>query len=144
VKEAFVQNGFTDLHKQLGDAILKKLTASKDKLACVVSWDPKSDKDTPNVAIDGKRIKQIEIPPDGIHGQISLKFVMDDGKEIYSQMGNMKTACGDAGKPVFATSDPVVRALWNYLLFQYDGSKGVHNPRFARNVLLTTIEAMSK
>jgi hypothetical protein len=80
----------------------------------------------------------------GIHGQISLKFILQDGKAVYSQMGNIKDACGDQGKPVFATSDPVVRALYNYLLFWYDGSKGVHNPRFTRNVLIATINEMSK
>lgn len=68
----------------------------------------------------------------------------EDGKVIYSQMESIKDACGDQGKPVFATSDPVVRALWNYLLIWYDGSKGVHNPRFTRNVLVSTLEALSK
>lgn len=143
VKEAFVQNGTDELLKQLAAAISKKLMGDKDKIACVTSWDPKADKDTPNTPIDGKQIKSIEIPP-GIHGQISLKFIMQDGKEVYAQLGNVKDACGDQGKPVYATSDPAVRALWNYLLFTYDGSKGVHNPRFARNVLLATIGAISK
>jgi hypothetical protein len=92
---------------------------------------------------DGKQIQAVEIPP-GIHGQISLKFIMQDGKVVYSQMGNIKDACGEQGKPVFATSDPVIRALYNYLLFWYDGSKGIHNPRFTRNVLIATINEMSK
>ncbi len=143
VNEKEVQKATQDLLKQLSDAVAKKLMASKDKVACVTSWDPKKDKDTPNIAIDGKQIKSIEIPP-GIHGQISLKFIMQDGKEIYSQLGNVKDACGEQGKPAYATSDPVVRALWNYLLFTYDGSKGVHNPGFTRNVLMATINEMSK
>jgi mono/diheme cytochrome c family protein len=143
MREAFVQSGTVELLKQLATAVEKKVLAVKEKIACVTSWDPKTDKDTPNTAIDGKQIKAVEIPV-GIHGQISLKFVMQDGKAVYSQMGNIKDACGDQGKPVFATSDPVVRALWNYLLFEYDGSKGVHNPSFTRNVLLTTISSISK
>ena len=44
----------------------------------------------------------------------------------------------------FLSFDPVVRALYNYLLSWYDGSKGVHNPRFTRNVLIATINEMSK
>jgi len=143
VKESFVQTGTEVLHKQLAALIVKRILASKEKIACVTSWDEKTDKDTPNTAIDGKQIKSVEIPP-GIHGQISLKFVLQDGKAVYSQMGNIKDACGEQGKPVFATSDPVVRALHNYLLFWYDGSKGVHNPRFTRNVLIVTINEMSK
>jgi hypothetical protein len=144
VKEAFVQNGFSDLHGQLGDVILRRLTASKDKIACVVAWDPKTDKNTPDMAIDGKQIRQIEIPPDGIHGEIALVFTMQDGRKIYSQVETMKDGCGEAGKLVYPVTDPVVRAMWNYLLFQYDGSKGVHNPRFARSVMLATIDAISK
>lgn len=143
LKEAFVQTGTVELQRQLAAAVEKKILAVKEKIACVTSWDPKTDKDTPNTAIDGKQIKAVEIPV-GIHGQISLKFTLQDGEEVYSQIGNIKDACGGQGKPVFATADPVVRALWNYLLFEYDGSEGVHNPRFTRNVLITTINAISK
>jgi hypothetical protein len=142
-KETFVQNSTVLQLKQLEKSIEKKVLTAKDKIACVTAWDPKTDKDTPNVAIDGKQIKAAAIPT-GIHGQIALKFTLQDGKEVYSQLGNIKDACGQQGKPVFATTDPVVRALWNYLLFEYDGSKGIHNPTFTRNVLNTTINTISK
>ena len=143
IKKAFVQKGVVQLQKQLEAAVEKKILAVKEKIACVTSWNPKTDEDTPNMAIDGRQIKAVEIPV-GIHGQISLKFVLQNGKEIYSQLGNVKDAYGEQGKPVIATSDPVVRALWNYLLIEYDSSKGVHNPTFARNVLIATINAISK
>ena len=143
VQKAFVQNGVADLQAQVATAITKRIMATKDKVACVVSWDPKADKNTPNAAVDGKQITAVEIPP-GIHGQISLMFTLQNGQQIYSQMGNIKDACGAQGKPVWPTSDPVVRALWNHYLFTYDGSKGVHNPRFARSVLAATLEAISK
>jgi cytochrome c553 len=143
ITDAFVQKGTVELLNQLSAVIRKRILAVKEKIACVTSWNPENDKDTPNTALDGKEIKAVEIPP-GIHGQISLKFILQNDKVVYSQMGNIKDACGDQAKPVFATSDPVVRALWNYLLFTYDGSKGVHNPRFARNVLTATTDAISK
>jgi hypothetical protein len=143
MKESFVQTGTVELLKQLAGAIQKKILPATEKIACVTSWDPKTDKYTPNTPIDGKQIKSVEIPP-SIHGQISLKFILQDGQVVYSQMGTIKDACGDQGKPVFATSDPVVRALWNYLLFVNDGSKGIHNPSFTRNVLIATINEMSK
>jgi hypothetical protein len=90
-----------------------------------------------------RKIKSVEISP-GIHGQVSLKFNLSDGKAVYSQLGNIKDACGQQGKPVFATSDPIVHALWNYLLVDYDGSKSVHNPMSTRNVLNATINTISK
>jgi hypothetical protein len=142
VKETFVQTGTTELLKQVSSLIEKNVMTSKDKIVCVTSWDPKTDKDTADFAVDGKQITSVEIPM-GIHGQISLKLNLADGRAVYSQMGNIKDSCGKEGKPVISTSDPVVRALWNYLLVFYDGSKGVHNPRFTRNVLNTTINAMS-
>ena len=142
-KETYVRNGTVDLLKQLEVVIEKKVLAVKEKIGCITSWNPETDKDTANTAIDGKQIKAVEIPT-SIHGQISLKIILQNGKAVYSQLGNIKDACGDQGKPVFATSDPIVRALWNYLLFEYDGSKGVHNPTFTRNVLITTINAISK
>jgi len=138
-----VQKEATDLLKQLATAIEKKVLLAKSKITCVTSWDRKTDTDTANTTIDGSKIKSVEIPV-GIHGQVSLKFILEDGKEIYSQIGNIKDACGQQGKPVFATSDPIVRALWNYLLVEYDGSKGVHNPSFTRNVLTATISTLSK
>jgi cytochrome c553 len=141
IKETFVQTGVAELLKQLAAGIEKKMLAVKDKIACVTSWDPATDKDTPNTALDGKQIKAVEIPP-GIHGQISFKFILQDNKAVYSQLGNVKDACGDQGKAVIATADPIVRATWNYLLFEYDGSHGVHNPSFTRNTLLATINAM--
>ena len=86
-----------ELLKQLAALIAKRILASKEKIACVTSWDEKTDKDTPNTPIDGKQIKAVEIPM-GIHGQISLKFIMQDGKAVFSQMGNIKDACGDRGE----------------------------------------------
>jgi cytochrome c553 len=144
VSEPFVQKGFNELHHQLGALLVKKLMASKDKVGCVVAWDEKADKETPDFALDGKSVKEIAIKVGGIHGQIGLEFTTADGKQVLSQMGNIKTACAKNATLVWPASDPVVRGLYNWLVFQYDGSRGVHNPRFSRNVLMTTLEAMSK
>jgi len=59
MKEAFVQTGTVELLKQLAAAIEKKILPVKEKIACVTSWNPKTDKDTPNTAIDGKQIKSV-------------------------------------------------------------------------------------
>jgi predicted membrane chloride channel (bestrophin family) len=34
------------------------------------------------------------------------------------------------------------RAAWNYLLIQNDGSKGIHDPTYVRQVLLATPKAL--
>ena len=46
------------------------------------------------------------------------------------------------GKPAIPTSDPIIRAVWNFFLIEGDGSFGIHNPRFARTVLLATLDAL--
>jgi hypothetical protein len=43
------------------------------------------------------------------------------------QLGDFTT---DGTAKLVATSDPLVRAGWNYFLIDGDGSKGVHNPSF--------------
>jgi hypothetical protein len=44
-------------------------------------------------------------------------------------------ASGAPGPVLYATSGNLYKALWNYNLINNDGSKGVHNPAFARNVI---------
>ncbi len=143
MNKASSQKETADLLKQLSAAVEKRALLAKQKIACVVSWDPKTDKDTANTAVEGAKIKSIEIPA-SIHGQMSLKFNLEDGRTLYSRMGDVKDACGQQGKPVFATTDPIVRALWNYGLVINDKSKGVHNLTFTRNMLNATINAVSK
>jgi hypothetical protein len=63
-----------------------------------------------------------------------------DGREIYARAGEIWDTPG--GRRIFATSDPIIRACWNYLLIKYDGSLGVHNPSFARDVLTATLNAL--
>jgi hypothetical protein len=142
MKIEFVQEPTKHLLEQLRVAIEKKVLAARDKIKVVTAWDPKTDKDTPDTPIDATQIKSVDLLT--IRGQLAFKFIMADGAEVYSQIGNVKDAPGEAGKPVFATSDPIVRAAHNYMLVVYDGSMGVHNPKFVRDVLLTTIRAMAQ
>jgi len=59
--------------------------------------------------------------------------------EVEVQLGSITT---DGTKALIATSDPLVRAGWNYFLVHGDGSKGVHNPTFAVDVLQASINAL--
>jgi hypothetical protein len=49
------------------------------------------------------------------------------------QLGDFTAS--DGTTKLIAASDPLVRAGWNYFLIEGDGSKGVHNPAFAVEVL---------
>jgi hypothetical protein len=66
--------------------------------------------------------------------------------KIYAQLGSIRTAletCGGAKAPnVVPTTDVVIKAAWNYFLFEADSGKGIHNPSFAVDTLWNTINAV--
>ena len=136
VTAARVQEGVeTQLH-EVESAIAAKILARKASIAKIIDWNPKTDAYTQNVAVNGAQITEVHLTE--IHGQIGLRLKAG-GREFYSQIGSVMDA---AGKPVLATGDVVIRAAWNFFLIEGDDSFGVHNPRFARTVLLATLEAL--
>jgi len=132
-----VQEGIETALHEVERAIVGKLMARKDRIATIRSWDPKTDTYTDNVRVDPALIAGMAL--EEIHGQQGLTFLLRAGGEWHSQLGDVKDA---AGRPVVPTNDPIVRAGWNYFLVHSDGSAGIHNPRFARTVLLATLEAL--
>lgn len=108
----------------------------RGKIARVGAWDPDTDK-TEEKPLDGSQI--VSVTPTGIHGQMAFEMKLKDGSTVYAQLGQLK---GADGKPVIPTGDPLVRAVWNYLLVLWDGSYGVHNPSFVRTVLTATQQAL--
>lgn len=141
MKPEFVQKPTKELEEQLRVAIEKRVLAVKSQIGLVASYDPVTGKTTPNFTFDGNLIKRVDILT--ISGQISFKFTLTDNKEIYSQVTNIRlNVLGLPGNQIFLTSDPVVRASWNYLMMEYDGSKGVHNPSFVRDMVLATLKAL--
>lgn len=102
----------------------------------VGAWDPQTD-ETRAVALDGRQI--VAVAPTSIHGQMGLEMTLQDGTVLSAQLAQIK---GADGKAVVPTSDPIVRAMWNYLMVLWDGSMGVHNPSFVRTVLTATQEAL--
>lgn len=138
VTTARVEEGIEETLHQVESAIAARLTARRDRIAAIVSWDPKTDQYTPNVRLDAAQISAIHLTE--IHGQGGFRFAMRDGRELYAQIGSVLDA---AGKPVIPTNDVIVRAVWNFFLIEGDGSFGIHNPRFARTVLLATLDALA-
>lgn len=106
------------------------------KVTRVAAWDPATDQ-TREVAVDGSRI--VRVAPTAIHGQMGLEITLQDGTVLQAQLAQI---LGADGRPVVPTGDPIVRAMWNYLLVLWDGSKGVHNPTFVHTVLLATQRAL--
>jgi len=131
-----VQGGVeTQLH-EVESAIVAKILARKATIARIRDWNPKTDAYTNNVAVNGAQITEMHLTE--IHGQIGVRFTAA-GREYYSQIGSVMDA---SGRPVIATADPIIRAAWNFFLIEGDDSFGIHNPRFARTVLLTTLDAL--
>ena len=132
-----VQEGIKTLLHEVEAAIGGKVLAQKERIAVITGWDPKTDQDTPNLRIDPSQLVSVGLVE--IHGQSGLTFNRRDGGAWHSQIGRVLDA---SGKPVFPTSDVIVRASWNFWLTEGDDSFGVHNPRWVRTVLLATLDAL--
>ncbi len=132
-----VQEGIETALHEVENAIVAKILARRDRIAAIIDWNPKTDAYTPNTRVEGPQITEMHLTE--IHGQIGLRLKTRAGREFYSQIGSVLDA---AGKPVIATSDVIVRAGWNFFLIEGDDSFGIHNPRFARTVLLATLDAL--
>ncbi|MDP2931039.1 MAG: hypothetical protein Q8O05_00905, partial [Chloroflexota bacterium] len=59
--------------------------------------------------------------------------------EAQVQMGDITT---DGKTTVSAPGDVLVKVAWNYFLLESDGSKGVHNPAFTRQVVDSSVAAL--
>lgn len=136
-KAEFVQVPMEGLVEDLGHAIAAKALAAKSRIATVGAWNPQTDQTTANFAVDPAAITGAE--PTEFHGQMGLKFALTGGRELYTLFADIKDAGGNV---VFPTGDAIIRASWNYFMFHSDGSKGVHNPRFYRTVILATLDAL--
>ena len=132
-----VEDGIETALHEVEKAIAGKVMARRDRIATIRAWDPKTDVYTDNVKVDPTQITEIHLTE--IHGQGGLKLTLRGGRELYSQIGSVVDT---AGKPVIPTSDPIIRAVWNFFLIEGDGSFGIHNPRFARTALLATLDAL--
>jgi hypothetical protein len=113
------------------------------------SYDIKSD----SLSISKDNIVSIEpVEPHGQQGfLITLKTGVNvtykpTGAEHTSLLTQIEVQLGDIttdGKTaVIAPTDPLVKAGWNYFLLHGDGSKGVHNPGFASNVINASLDAL--
>jgi len=132
-----VQRGTEGLIEDLAEAISARALAAKNRIATIGAWDPNTDKTTANFPIQPAQITGFV--PTEFHGQMGLILRLSGGRDVYTLFADIKDA---SGAVVFPTSDPIVRASWNYFMVHSDGSKGVHNPRFYRTVILATLDAL--
>ncbi|WP_234553420.1 hypothetical protein [Thermus caliditerrae] len=134
--QEMVQENTEHLLSLLRSKVNARVLAVRDRIKTVRAYNPENGQFTPNTPVTSP-VYRVDIL--SIAGQIAFKMTLTDGTVLYSQLGDIKD---DKGQPVFATKDPIVRASWNYLLIENDGSKGVHNPTYTRAVLLATLNAL--
>ena len=140
----------------MGDYLLKKLPAKVYVIDYTPhQYGPKSyDMKSAAVAVDKANIVSIE--PGELHGQQG--FVLKFKAPVtftYSPAGEtphvavisqaevaLADITTDGKTSLIPASDPLVKAGWNYLLIEDDGSEGVHNPSFAFDVLNASMDAL--
>lgn len=141
MEKEFIQRPTRQLMTRIRAIMSSRIMAVKDRIKVVRAYDSEKATYTDNFAIDGSKILSL-VDIDTAGGQMVFKFRMADGKDITSPIAEIREAAAPAGKQVFALNDPIIRASWNYLMIKFDGSMGVHNPSFAREVLQTSINAL--
>ena len=132
-----VQGPTKTLIHELEAALGAKILASKDRIRSLRAWDAKVYAFTETVTLDPATITSLHLIE--VAGQQGVEFTLSGGRKIQTQIGELRDA---AGRPTFATSDPIVRAGWNFWLVEGDDSWGVHNPRFVRQVVLNSLDAL--
>jgi hypothetical protein len=78
-------------------------------------------------------------------GRQALGFTLSDGMDYGPyRVGDIDVVPADGDPYAIWTIAPgdLLKAGWNFLLFESDGSLGVHNPSFAEDVLEATEEAL--
>jgi Carboxypeptidase regulatory-like domain len=75
---------------------------------------------------------------------ISVTWDDDNGGTVTSSVSQIEIQVrevldGAGGTRVFADDSNLVRGTWNYLMLTNDGSRGVHNPSLATEVIMATL-----
>ncbi len=134
---ARVQSGTKTLIHELEAAIESKIMVAKDRIRNVRVWNDMAYAYVDTVTVDPATITKVELIE--VAGQQGITIHFTDRRKITTQIGELRDA---AGRPSFATGDPIIRAGWNFWLVEGDGSWGVHNPRFVRQVVLNSLDAL--
>lgn len=114
------------------------------------SYDLKSDP----ILLEKSNIASIEATEP--HGQIGCFFNLKSPVNVTYKPANeaahtmsvnklevqLGDVSGDGKTSLLTTTDPLVKVGWNFFLIEGDGSWGVHNPDFTREVLNASIKAL--
>lgn len=137
----FVERPTKFLLSQIRNAMSARVQAVGSRIAYIRAYNAEKETYTDNVQIDGKNIRSVtDVVTTG--GQLAFKIRMADGSEWISPVAEFREAPAPNGTRVFAQTNVLVRAAWNYAMVSFDGSWGVHNPTFSREVLLATLQAL--
>jgi hypothetical protein len=132
-----VQSGARTLIHELEAAIEARIMANKARIASIRVWSPTVYAYVDTVTVDPASIVKVELAE--VAGQQGAVFHLANGRKIPTQIGELRDA---QGRPSFATTDPLIKAGWNFWLLEGDGSWGVHNPRFVRQVVYASLDAL--
>ncbi|MDR7418737.1 MAG: hypothetical protein QN178_07475 [Armatimonadota bacterium] len=132
-----VQSGARTLIHELEAAIEARIMANKARIASIRVWNPRVYAYGETITVDPASIVKVELAE--IAGQQGATFHLSTGRRVSTQIGELRDA---QGRPSFPTTDPIIKAGWNFWLLEGDGSWGVHNPRFVRQVVLASLDAL--
>jgi len=149
-----IEGKVEELGEVMSNYLLKKMgdkTTVKDYTPHEVSGKLYDQKSEPIVVDKTNIAKMVPTEPHGQQGfiiqfknaiSVTYKVAPEHTvsvKEIQIQLGDFSA---DGKTALIPITDPLVKAGWNYFLIHGDGSEGVHNPTFVKEVLEASTKAL--
>lgn len=135
------------LENLVGVAIREKLNAGGFDAPTRIDPDTDADLEAPaDATVDAGQVMGVELAES--HGGPAVKLTLRNGTRFMTRMSNIFVVDSTTTK-LFSVAEEtgrtqtVARAYYNYLLVHGDGTEGMHNPSFVREVLDSTIAAMN-
>jgi len=155
--QASIEAGLASIASKIGTAATTKINGVAGGIIRVRAYDSATDlysstsASNSNVSIDVASNPVVSVGIEEGHGQIEFHITLTSAititwtngsttstNQFGVQLGSLKDNQGTPAV-LYALSGNMVRAGWNYFLIEGDGTKGIHNPIFAQQVLNSTV-----
>jgi hypothetical protein len=141
--EEAIEGQMEELKEAIEAALLAEIAAQTDAGRTVVLLEAGEGDVDVNVTA-GSNVTHVELTES--HGRISMDITVDGTVYDHLNLGRntmVKTGLTEVGTLVDSPAGQLIaKAGWNYFLIHGDGSHGIHNASFARDVIAASLAAL--
>jgi hypothetical protein len=132
-----------DLNPAIATAIKDEIIAQTTAGNTVTVTGDVDGTETTRVITDGSTVSKVVLSHS--HGRQAMDLTFTDAQTIiHITLDGGTSVSGGVDLTLLssAAGQIIAKAGWNYYLFEYDGSKGVHNNKFTQTALEATLAAL--